>query len=560
MPSFGGKRTDDQTDFNDLHVSQGDKAVKRCIDAAADPDQVDSQIATPVALPIIRVEDGQIARIVDEAQHALIKSGLPIFINSGRMVEPIIVTRDAADGRKTRSTVMASINEAKITYSLNKRAAVFEKFDGRRGTWTPTNPPGQVATTLLSLKDWKFPEVVGIVGAPTMRPDGSILSEYGYDPQTRLWCYADMRLRDIPERPTREQAMVSLRLFKDLLSGYPFVGDIDRSVALAAALTVTLRGAFDLTPMFMIMAHDVANGKSHLVDLLSNITTGRDCPVITAGKSSEELEKRLGSVLLEGGNVVSFDNLSFDLDSDLLCQILTQKIIKIRVLGKSEVPECEWRGTIFATGNNVRVVGDLVRRTLICQLDAKVERPELREFTFDPIARIHSDRETYIAAAITIARAYRAAGRDAPSVRPLAGYAAWSAIVREPLLWLGEHDPVKSMEAARVADPARAAAYELTQRFRQRFGVGDPVTSRDIIATANETKDTAGTPRYPKFRALLLEHVGTTKQDAIDPVKLGRWLQLQNGRVYGTLRIDLIPHKGRANEYVLKEIEDNSSS
>ena len=122
------------------------------------------------------------------------------------------------------------------------------------------------------------------------------------------------------------------------------------------------------------------------------------------------MEKRLGAILLEGGTIVSLDNLSFDLESDLLCQVLTQQSSKTRILGQSSVPECEWRGTIFATGNNIRVVGDLVRRTLTCNLDAKVERPELREFSFDPIARCIADRAAYIAAAITIARAYRAFG------------------------------------------------------------------------------------------------------------------------------------------------------
>jgi putative DNA primase/helicase len=408
---------------------------------------------------------------------------------------------------------------------------------------------------LLSLKNWQFSEVIGVLGAPTIRPDGSLLTKRGYDPQTRLWCDADMVLPEIPAKPTLEQARTALNLFEDLLSEFPFVSKVDKSVALSAVLTVTLRGAFDLAPMFLIKAHDVSNGKSFFVDLLSTLVAGRPCPVITAGKNNEEMEKRLGSVLLEGGSMISLDNLSFDLESDLLCQILTQRIVKVRVLGKSEVPECEWRGTIFATGNNVRVLGDLVRRALTCNLDAKVERPEMREFSFNPIARVLADREQYIAAAITIALAYRAAGREAASLRPLGGYGAWSAMVREPLVWLGEHDPIKSMDAARTADPARAAAYELVGHLKHRIGIDKPVGVRDIVAIANK-KSTSDAPAYPKFRALLIEHAGTMKGDAIDPVRLGKWLRNQHGRVYGALRIDLVQRRGRANEYVLVEVEE----
>jgi putative DNA primase/helicase len=504
-------------------------------------------------LPVIQVADGKIARIVDQAQKALVDSGLPIYVNSGRLVEPITVEREAADGRTTLSTVLARINEQKISYLLNKYAAEFQRYDGRRQTWHPINPPSQVTAMLLGLNDWRFPEVIGVVGAPTMRADGTVLNKTGYDPQTRLWCGTDMDLPPIPERPTHQQAMTALRLYKELLSGFPFVSATDLAVALAAILTVVLRGAFDLTPMFLVVAHDVGNGKSYLVDLLAMLVTGRCCPVILPGNTSEEMEKRLGAVLLEGGSLVSLDNISFDLESDLLCQILTQNIVKVRRLGVSEVPECEWRGTIFATGNNVRVLGDLVRRTLSCNLDAKLERPELRKFSFDPIARVHSDRESYIAAAITIARAYRAAGHDAANKRPLAGYAAWSAAVREPLLWLGEHDPVKSMDAARAADPMRAAAHQLVEDWYELIGVDKVVSVREIIDTANRNKDHSPGYCFPDFRALLIEHAGTPRGDEIDRNRLGTWLRQQHGKVYAGLRIDLVPHRGAANEYVLRQ-------
>jgi hypothetical protein len=36
------------------------------------------------------------------------------------------------------------------------------------------------------------------------------------------------------------------------------------------------------------------------------------------------------------------------------------------------MPECEFRGTLFGTGNNIRVTGDLLRRTLMARLAALV--------------------------------------------------------------------------------------------------------------------------------------------------------------------------------------------
>ena len=102
----------------------------------------------------------------------------------------------------------------------------------------------------------------------------------------------------------------------------------------------------------------------------------------------------------------------------------------------------------------------MVRRAVICTLDARVERPELREFKFDPIDRVLQARGAYVATCLTIARAYRAAG--APKVcRPLASYGEWSETARAPLIWLGEADPIDSMETAREEDPELAAIREL---------------------------------------------------------------------------------------------------
>src|SRR4051812_30976699 len=99
-----------------------------------------------------------------------------------------------------------------------------------------------------------------------------------------------------------------------------------------------------------------------------------------------------------------------------------------------------------SNGNNIRIMGDLVRRTLTSRLDAKSERPETRVFKFDPIDQIKADRGKFLAAVFTIARAYMVAECTSVEPAPLAGFSGWSKMVREPLIWLGLSDPVMSME------------------------------------------------------------------------------------------------------------------
>src|SRR5262249_4042886 len=100
--------------------------------------------------------------------------------------------------------------------------------------------------------------------------------------------------------------------------------------------------------------------------------------------------------------------------------------------------------TVFLNGNNVRVAGDLVLRTLECRLDAKSEEPETRVFAFDPMATVRKDRGTYLGAIFTIVRAFLAdnASKSTPEgMHSVAGFEAWSRLIQQSLMWLGMADP-----------------------------------------------------------------------------------------------------------------------
>ena len=261
----------------------------------------------------------------------------------------------------------------------------------------------------------------------------------------------------------------------DLLSEFPFAKTIDRSVALAGLLTAHVRGSLPTAPVILVRADTPGTGKSYLVDLFAMISTGRLCPVITASKNAEETEKRLGAVLLGGTNIVSLDNVMHDLGGELLCQLTERPVIKVRILGRSEMPECESHTAVFATGNNVTFKGDMVRRGLVCNLEALVERPELREFKKDALDHAASHRGAYVAAALTVIRAYLTAG--APRVcGPFGSYAAWSRMVRSPLVWLGEPDPIASMDAAREED-------EVLSSIREYFDLWETTASTSTRTT-----------------------------------------------------------------------------
>jgi putative DNA primase/helicase len=476
-------------------------------------------------------------------------------------VQPIVDQLPAAYGRTTEVVLLRPLTVANVVYLLNKHAAIFEQFDGRSEKWVVVDPPPAVATQLLEKGRWQFPKVAGVITAPTLRPDGTILDLIGYDSATQLWYRPDSQLV-IPEiipNPTREQAEAALKLLDDLLVNFPFEIDVDRSVALAAILTAVLRGAFDVAPMNLLRAPDVGTGKSFLADLISIIARGQHCPVITNVKSIEEMEKRLGALILEGVPMVSLDNCSHDIGGDLLCQITERRLIRVRILGKSKAPECEWRGVLLATGNNITYLADMSRRGLIANLDPKLERPELREFDFDPIERVLTDRGAYIVAAITIARAYIAAG--SPKVcGSLASYGGWARVVRSPLIWLGRADPIKSMDKAREEDPARQAVNTLITIWKTRLPLNVGYTAAELIEKASEQRGVETADHvyehdwaYPQLRELFLQQAGTPRGD-IDTRRLGNWLMSIRGHVHAGHCIERVKEHITGNKYALVKL------
>jgi putative DNA primase/helicase len=343
----------------------------------------------------------------------------------------------------------------------------------------------------------------------------------------------------IPDEPTRDDALKSLAMLEGLLVEFPFVDNIARAVALAAIITPIVRAAFTVSPMFLSNAPVAGSGKSFLWDTASAVAIGQLMPVMAAGRTEEETEKRLGAALLAGRPLISIDNITGELSGDALCAMIERPSVAVRVLGKSEDRFIESRGTTFyGSGNNLIVRGDLCRRALMTMLDPRVERPELRQFTGDPVARVLDNRGMYIAAALTVCKAYVVAGRPNRPPR-LASFEDWSDTVRAALMWCGKEDCVLSMELTRADDPERTELNNMLEAWVVAIGSGTRSTLATIIVMGSELE--YGSPRYPDlFAALAAAAFTVTGQRGkpADPEILGRWLRGFKGRVVDGRRFE----------------------
>ena len=368
--------------------------------------------------PTIQIIPGEIEVIVDKAEAALIAAGRPLYQRDGRIVfvgDAIALT---ASGKKITVQRIAERGDYALVEDL-AASAHFVRYDARARAEVPVDPPASIARTLRQrVGRLKLPILTGIINAPTLRADGSILSMPGYDQATGLlFDPQGVEFPAVPDRPSRDDALAALAALEDLISTFPFVGDVDRSVALSAMLTAPVRRSLSAAPLHASTAPVAGSGKSILVDLASIIATGKEAPVTAQGAKEEEFEKRLGALLMTGDPIIAIDNCSKPLGGDLLCQVLTQLTVKPRILGKSESPTCSTGAFVAANGNNLVLAGDVTRRAILCRLDPKCELPETRIFDRDPVAVAKAERPRLVAAVLTILRAFHVAGRPRQSHR-----------------------------------------------------------------------------------------------------------------------------------------------
>ena len=471
-------------------------------------------------IPVVRVRGGILHDLATEAEFALIDAGAPFYTRGAQIVRPIVDEVDAAKGCKTKTARLTAVT-ADVMVDHLSRSARWERYDRRSRRFVPIDPPRSVATTVLSRDgEWMLPPLAGVITTPTMRPDGSILSEPGWDPDTRLLLLDPPIMPLLVANPTREDALAALALIEDLLVDFPFVDDGSSSVALSALITPIVRGAMPVAPLHAMRAPSPGSGKSYLVDLASAIATGQRCPVIAAGRSGEETEKRLGAAMLAGYPLISIDNLNGCLGGDALCQLIERPRVSIRPLGRSELVTIESRATVYATGNNIQPTGDVIRRVITSSLDPNLERPELRAFKRDPFALVLADRGLYIAAALTIVRAWLSTAQEDP-VLPLASFEGWSHTVRSALVWLGKADPVITVENARDEDPELMIFEAAISAWQKAVGLNNPLTSGALKDFAER--------RDPDLRQALLDAAGWRGQ--IDPRRLGSFLARHKHRI-----------------------------
>ena len=267
-------------------------------------------------------------------------------------------------GPKIEARVIRERGEHALVCDL-ARAAIFVKFDARAGGDVPVEPPLSLVHKLREQPEaLNLPILIGVVATPVLRDDGSILDEPGYDRATGLlFDPLAVEFPPIPSDPTLEDAIRARDEILDLIKHFPFVSEVDRSVAMSLILSCLARNAVDAAPLHAVTATAAGTGKGKLVNIASVVATGKPAPVISHSADEAENEKRLAAELFAGVMIIAIDNVERPLGGQFLCQIVSEPVVKPRILGKSELMLIPNRSIIASTGNNLELTGDITRRS-----------------------------------------------------------------------------------------------------------------------------------------------------------------------------------------------------
>ena len=307
-------------------------------------------------------------------------------------------------------------------------------------------PPDNVVCGIADAGTWEgMRELEGVISAPTLRPDGSLLDALGYDAETKLLHIKGIEIEPIPPSPTKKDAEQALKELSYLFADYPFVttnNGVSRYVPVAAILTIIGRSAIvGATPCFVFDAPTRGSGKTMLADIASIVATGEaDAPKTTYSSREDELEKALDSHAHKGSRLVLLDNVATPFGGEALdLRLSTIDRVSFRVLGTPKTLEIPWRTVVLASGNNMQILDDTIRRCLIGRIESPLERPEDRKdfLEQDLVEYARRERPRLYRAALIILRAWFVSGRKGAEALTWGGFNPWTKVVAGAIQYAG---------------------------------------------------------------------------------------------------------------------------
>jgi len=236
----------------------------------------------------IKINNRPPLEISTQSLDSLAKSNNPptIFVRSGDLIRLRI--------DENQKPVIDLVNDDILRFELNKAAEFYTLRVDRK---IPKPPPRIVIKDILAKGQWEdIPALLGVIQSPVVKPDGSILSKPGYDPDTKLYYLPspELQIPEIPRYPSKADVEKAKAILDETICDFPFATQADRDNTLALMITPFVRPLIPgPVPLAIISAPLKGSGKTLLGEICSLIATGHSPHMLPYSSSEEENRKKI---------------------------------------------------------------------------------------------------------------------------------------------------------------------------------------------------------------------------------------------------------------------------
>lgn len=535
-------------DVRDVLRRLGADAVKKAISEAPvyDPSSGDEDDRHPVVLE--KRFDRHCREVIKWLGKTRTDDGLPRTFERSDMLAEVIRTQDGVPKQRMLPREQLALRIAESCRLVEEREHKGEVIQ------RDIAPPRWLVDGIHTAGDYDgmIEPLSGIVTTPTMRPDGSILQEAGYDRSTGLIYEPSCDYPSIAETPSIDDAKAAAKSLLELVDDFPFATPADRSAWLSLLLTMIARSAIKgPVPISGVTANSPGSGKTMAVDLAEIIVRGRTMPRISAPSIDDEMRKLLTSLVVENAPAAMFDNIRGAFGGPAIEAASTGEIWRDRELKSSRTIELPVRTVFVATGNNLRFKDDTTRRVVLIRLRTEMESPEERtDFRIQNLQEhVTRHRAEYVVAALTILKGFVSAGMPKQPGKTMGSFSEWANLICGAIRWVGLADPLGNRDAMSEDDESRSILRGLILGLEEILSEeekDDGLTARDIADRLN-----TGNPSYfPAMRDVVSEVA--MKNGLVDARILGNQLKKFRGRVFENRTIEMKSGRARSNFWHVK--------
>jgi hypothetical protein len=466
----------------------------------------------------------------------------PVYQRGPRLVEVVSIANSEPDDsgiwRPKGSFMLRNVDAGQFASRILPVQARW-MLKGKTG-WKAGPVTREISSVFLGIGNWPSAKKLrAFVQHPTLRDDGTVLAERGYDEKSGLFLTDKIDVK-IPPKPSARDVKNALKTLQTPFREFSWIdGSISEAALMASLFTVGIRHLFEEgVPMFAVDAPRQGSGKTKIVRTISTIWFGHSMATTPYSADPEEMKKHLAAMLLNGDRMILFDNVHpmVKVNDPTLNALLTNGRSTFRELGSQRMLDLDSTATFFMTGNNLKIVGDMIRRTIKLQIDPGGLHPENRVFKIDPLeAYVLEHRIELLEAALTILVAFHAAKCPAPKTNaaPIASFEKWSALIRNMILWLGLDDVKECIAQGYENDDEAGEIEHLLRRLYeipQLQGDGLPSALLLPVIENNKALRDAMTPflhenRYtidhPRVVTTILSHVAKIPLDGKRLMRIG---------------------------------------